>query len=117
MILREIIKSKIHKAAITKTEIDYAGSIGIDETLLKEADIIPGEKVQVLNFNNGKRFETYVIAEKKDSGKIILYGPASRCGKISDRICIISYLSATPDEIGKIKAKVVLVDTNNKILR
>lgn len=117
MILREVIKSKIHKATITKTELDYQGSIGIDKALLIESDIVPGEKVQVLNFDNGMRFETYVIEEAENSGNIVLYGPAARCGKIGDRTCVISYVSITEDEIGKIKGKVVSVNKNNKAVR
>ena len=113
MILREVIKSKIHKVTITKTDLNYQGSIGIDKGLLIESDIVPGEKVQVLNFNNGERFETYVIEEKENSGNIFLYGPAARCGKTGDKICIISYAAVTNDEIGKIKAKLVMVDKNN----
>ncbi len=114
MILREVIKSKIHKAVITETNLNYQGSIGIDKTLLMKSDIIPGEKVQVLNFNNGQRFETYVIEEKANSGRTVLYGPAARCGKAGDKICIISYVSISEDEIGKIKAKIVMVDKNNR---
>lgn len=115
MILREVIKSKIHKATITQTDLNYQGSIGIDKALLIESDIVPGEKVQVLNFNNGERFETYVIEEKENSGNIFLYGPAARRGKTGDKICIISYAAITNDEIGKIKAKVVMVDKNNRM--
>jgi len=117
MILREMIKSKIHKASITRTELDYNGSIGIDKTLLKGSDILPGEKVQVLNFDNGKRFETYVIEEKENSGNIILYGPAARCGKAGDRICVISYVSVTEDELENIRKRVVFVDNDNKIIK
>lgn len=77
-IFRQLFKSKIHRATITKKELRYDGSIGIDKKLLLESDLLAGEKVQVLNFNNGKRFETYVIEEKENSGDIVLYGPAVR---------------------------------------
>lgn len=117
MKLRQVIKSKIHKATITKTELDYNGSIGIDRTLLVEGDIIPGERVQVLNFDNGQRFETYVIEEQENSGIIALYGPAARCGNIGDKVCIVSYLLITADEIAKAKEKVIIVDKNNRIRR
>ena len=111
---REMIKSKIHGATITKKELYYSGSIGIDKTFLLKSNIVAGEKVQVVNFNNGQRFETYVIEEKANSGRTVLYGPAARCGKAGDKICIISYVSISEDEIGKIKAKVVMVDKNNR---
>lgn len=115
MKLREVIKSKIHKATITQTKLDYEGSIGLDKALLIKSDIVPGEKVQVLNFENGLRFETYVIEEKENSGEIILYGPAARCGNAGDKICILSYVSISDDEIGKIKEKVILLDDKNQI--
>ena len=107
--LREILKSKIHNAKITKKELYYEGSIGIDKVLLLKSDILPGEKVQVLNFNNGARFQTYVIEEKEDSGIIALYGPAARCAEIGDRICILSYALINEREIDKIKPKIILV--------
>ena len=116
-ILKQMLKSKIHGAVITKKELHYNGSIGIDKILLLKSDMIPGEKVQVLNFNNGQRFETYIIEEKKNSGVIALYGPAARCGEIGDKICIISYVLATDDEISKLDQKVVFVDKDNKNIR
>ena len=116
-ILRQILKSKIHGAVITKKELHYNGSIGIDKSFLLESDMIPGEKVQVLNFNTGRRFETYIIEEKENSGVIVLYGPAARCGEIGDKICIISYLLATDDEISKLDKKVIIVNENNEIMR
>ncbi len=114
MRLRQVIKSKIQKATITKTELDYNGSIGIDKSLLLKSNIASGERVQVLNFNNGNRFETYVIEEEKNSGIIALYGPAAKLGNINDKICIISYLLVTDDEIAKLEAKIVFVDKNNR---
>lgn len=114
-ILRGMLKSKIHGASITKKELYYDGSIGIDKALLLESNILPGEKVQVLNFNNGKRLETYVIEEKKGSGIIALYGPAARCGEIGDKLCIISYVLVSDDEISKIETKTIFVDEDNRI--
>ncbi len=115
MILREMLKSKIHKAVITEKKIDYNGSIGVDKRLLEESGILPGEKVQVLNFNNGRRLETYTIEEEKNSGKIILYGPAGRCGEVGDELCILSYVLVTEDDIGKIKPRKIVVKKNNQI--
>ena len=115
-ILRQILKSKIHAAVIKKKKLHYNGSIGIDKAVLLKADMIPGEKVQVLNFDNGQRFETYIIEEKANSGVIALYGPAARCGEIGDKICIIFYVSVTEDEISKLTQRVVLVNEENKIV-
>lgn len=107
-------KSKIHKARVTKKELNYEGSIGIDKKLLKAADIMPNEKVQVVNLNNGLRFETYSIEEKGDSGIIAFYGPAARLGEIGDTIIIISYGLIESTAAKNIKAKVVHVDKDNK---
>jgi len=117
MRLRQILKSKIHNAIVTETKLNYHGSIGIDKALLLKSDIFPGEKVQVLNFNNGQRFETYVIREKENSGTIALYGPAARCGEIGDRICIISYALVSDDELDRKKEKIIFVNENNKIVK
>ncbi len=111
-----MLKSKIHKAVITGKKIDYNGSIGVDKKLLDESGIFPGEKVQVLNFNNGQRLETYTIEEEENSGKIILYGPAGRCGEIGDKICILAYALVTEDDIEKIKPRKIVLRENNKIL-
>ncbi|MEW6066802.1 MAG: aspartate 1-decarboxylase [Nitrospirota bacterium] len=116
MKMRVLLNSKIHNAVITKTELNYSGSIGIDKSLLLKSDIVPGEKVHVLNFNNGNRFETYVIEEGENSGIIALYGPAARCGMIGDKICIISYILVTEDEIGTFKEKILLLDNNNRVI-
>lgn len=115
-ILRQVLKSKIHGASITKKKLYYDGSIGIGKALLLESNILPGEKVQVLNFNNGQRLETYVIEEERGSGIIALYGPAARCGEIGDKLCIVSYVLVSEDEIGKVEKKVVFVDKDNEIL-
>ncbi len=115
MILRQFLKSKIHMAKITKTVLNYEGSIGIDGKLLSESDIMPSEKVQVLNFNNGQRFETYVIEEEKGSGIIALYGPAARCGRTGDRVCILSYALIDKEDDKEIKIRKIVVDENNCI--
>lgn len=114
--MRQILKSKIHNAVVTKMELNYHGSIGIDRALLLKSDIVTGERVQVLNFNNGARFETYVIEEKEDLGTIALYGPAARCGVIGDKLCIISYAFVNDDEIDKLKEMIIFVDENNRII-
>lgn len=108
-------KSKISGARITATEIHYEGSIAIDETLLKESGIIPGEKVEVLNLNNGSRIETYAIAGGKDSGEICLYGAAVHSGKIGDEVIILAYGFIEEEKAKSVKMKLVKVGENNKI--
>ena len=115
--LREMLKSKICKAVVTKTELKYEGSIGLDKLLLMESDIAPGEKVQVLNANNGERFETYVIEEKEGSGTISLYGPAARLGQVGDEVCILSYVLASDKEIKEIKPKIICLGVNNRFVK
>jgi len=111
--LREMLKAKIHGAVITKKELYYNGSIGIDQALLSKSGMLANEKVQVLNFNNGQRFETYIIEEKKNSGIIALYGPAARLGELGDRICIISYVFIDEQQAAAVKPKVVIVGEGN----
>jgi len=111
-----MLKSKIHMATITKTELNYQGSIGIDKALLEKSDILPNEKVEVLNFNNGVRFETYVIEEKENSGVISLYGPAARCGIVGDKIVIISYVLVSEEDLKELNPKIIFVDEKNKPL-
>jgi aspartate 1-decarboxylase len=114
--LRIMCNGKIHNARITKRDLHYHGSIGIDKKLLKAADILPSERVQVLNANNGSRFETYCIEEKAGSGTIALYGPAAKRGAIGDTIIIISYGVMDTNEAKNIKVKVVHVDKKNSII-
>jgi aspartate 1-decarboxylase len=108
-------KSKIHRAKITKVDLHYNGSIGIDKDLLKEADIYPGEIVQVVNIENGARFETYAIEEKSASGSIGLYGAAAHLGKAGDLIIILSYGLVEDEKARQLQLKVVKVDSENKI--
>ena len=113
--LIQFCKSKIAHATITESNLFYEGSITIDEDLIKAVDIIPGEKVEVLNLNNGNRFDTYVIIGKAGSGQICLNGPAARQGLLGDQIIILSYGILTQEEAKKIKTKIVHLDDNNKI--
>ena len=113
----EYLKSKLHKAAITETELNYSGSICIDEDLMKAACILPNEKVAVVNFNNGNRFETYVIKGKAGSKTIGLRGPAALLGKKGQRVAILSYALMTPAESKKHKPAIVVLDAKNKIVR
>lgn len=113
--LRIIYKSKIQKATITETKMEYEGSIGIDAKLMEMADILANERVQVLNLDTGARFETYAIKEKPDSGIICLYGPAAHLGKAGEKVFIISYCLVEDKDAGNLKPKIVYVDENNKI--
>ena len=108
-------KSKIHRARLTKVDLHYEGSIGIDKDLLKASNIHPNEIVQVVNINNGSRFETYVIEEATGSGAIGLYGAAARLGKVGDLVIILSYGLIDDAEAKKLKLVAVKVDSNNKI--
>jgi len=108
-------KSKIAHACITEAELYYEGSITVDEELLKAVNIIPGEKVEVLNLNNAARLETYAIAGKAGSGQICLNGPAARCGFVGDKVIILSYALMEKEEAKKFKTKMIYLDDNNKI--
>ena len=112
--LLTMCKSKIHKARVTKTDLNYQGSIGIDRDLLHASGILPNEKVQVVNLNNGSRFETYTIEEEAGSGAVALYGPAARLGEIGDIIVILSYCLIESADAKNVKLKVVHVNKDNK---
>ena len=111
----EVLKSKIHRAVITEANLNYVGSITIDEDLIQAANIIENEKVQVVNVNNGERLETYVIRGKRGSGICCLNGPAARKGTVGDVIVIISYASMDFDEAKKFKPWIVFPKEGNKI--
>jgi L-aspartate-alpha-decarboxylase len=110
-----ILKSKITQATITHTQLFYKGSMGIDGNVMKAVGLVPGEKVQVLNYDNGERLETYTIREKSGSGKIVLYGPASRKGKVGERLCILSYASMNCIDAKHFRPKVVALDSKNRV--
>lgn len=111
----EILKSKIHRATITQADLNYIGSITIDEDLMDAANLIEFEKVQVLNINNGERIETYVIKGERGSGIISLNGAAARKGHAGDLIIIVSYASVDFEEAKSFKPTIVHTDSNNRI--
>ena len=113
--LRHFLNSKIHRATVTDANLNYVGSITIDEEFLELANIMEWEKVEILNINNGERFQTYVIKGQANSGCICLNGAAARKVQPGDKVIIVSYASLTPDEIEKHKPTVVMVDDKNKI--
>lgn len=113
----EVVKSKIHKVSITEANLQYVGSITIDEDLMEAADILENEKVQIVNINNGERLETYVIKGERGSGAICLNGPAARKAAVGDVIIIISYASIDYKEAKKFKPRLIFPDTNtNKLV-
>lgn len=107
----EVVKSKIHKVTVTEANLQYVGSITIDEALMEAANIIEHEKVQVVNVNNGERLETYVIKGEKGSGVICLNGPAARKAEVGDVVIIISYASMDFEEAKKFAPSFVFPDT------
>jgi aspartate 1-decarboxylase len=113
--LRTILKSKIHRARITEANLYYEGSITVDSDLMKEADIIEGEKVEVLNLNNGQRLETYAIRGKAATGVICLNGPSARGACVGDEVIIASYVLVDEKEAKTVKPKIIKVDERNRI--
>lgn len=111
----EMLKGKIHRATVTQAELDYVGSITVDEALLGAAGIREYQKVQVVNINNGNRIETYTIAGEKDSGVICLNGAAARHFSPNDLVIIMAYASYSEKDLEKYSPKVVFVDDENKI--
>ncbi len=107
----EIVKSKIHKVSVTEANLQYVGSISIDEDLMEAANIIENEKVQIVNVNNGERLETYVIKAERGSGMICLNGPAARKVAVGDVVIIISYASMDFEEAKSFKPTLVFPDT------
>ncbi len=112
-----MLRSKIHRATLTQTDLNYEGSITIDRDLLEAAEMLPGEQVHVLNLNNGERLVTYTIEGPAGSGTMLLNGPAARLGVPGDLIIVISYGLTTDEEARNIHTKVVHVDENNRIVR
>jgi len=111
----EVLKSKIHRVKITQAELHYVGSITIDEDLMDAANMIDGEKVQIVNINNGERLETYVITGERGSGNICLNGPAARKAQVGDIIIIISYASMEFKEAKEFKPNIIFPDSDNKL--
>ena len=111
----EILKSKIHRAKITQAELHYVGSIGIDEDLMDAANLIEGEKVTVVNINNGERLETYVIKEERGSGTVCLNGPAARKAQVGDIVIIISYATIKFKKAKAFKPTLVFPTPDNKL--
>lgn len=114
--LQEFLFSKIHRATVTDANLNYVGSITIDETLLKAAKLKEWQKVDILDINNGERFQTYIIKGEPNSGCICLNGAAARKVQPGDKVIIVSYASLTPQEAETHQPTVVMVDENNSII-
>jgi len=115
--LRAICRAKIHAATVTEANLNYVGSITIDKKLLEAVDILPYERVQIVNLNNGSRVETYVMEGKRGSGTICMNGAAARWAHKGDKVIIIAYGMVDSKEAQKHRPKVVFVDGKNKIIK
>ncbi len=107
---RIMLKSKIHRAVVTQTELSYEGSLTVDPVLLEAADMLPGERVQVVNLNNGSRIETYLIEGERGKGDICLNGPAARCGCTGDTVIILTYAAVDEQDARTFSPRIVFVD-------
>jgi len=113
----EILKSKIHRVKVTQAELNYVGSITIDEDLIEAANIIPNEKVQIVNNNNGARFETYVIKGERGSGTVCLNGATARLAQVGDIVIIMSYAYMEADVARVYEPILIFPDADNKLIK
>lgn len=112
-----MLKSKIHRVKVVQAELNYVGSITVDENLLEAAGIYEYEKVHIVDIDNGVRFETYTIAGERGSGMICLNGAAARCVQVGDKIILMAYCELDVEELKEHKPKVVFVNEENKIIK
>lgn len=112
-----MLKSKIHRATVTQAELDYVGSITVDIALLEQAGIFEYEKVQIVDVNNGARFETYTIAGERGSGVMCLNGAAARMVQTGDKIILMAYTQVTPEEAKELRPTVLFVDDKNQVTK
>lgn len=113
----EVLKSKIHRVTVTEADLNYIGSITIDEDLMLASNIIEGEKVQIVNLNNGERLETYVIKGEKGSGKICLNGPAARKVSVGDLVIVISYAQMEFEKAKTFKPTIIFPNSETNKLK
>lgn len=112
-----MLKAKIHRATVTQAELDYVGSITVDMDLLEQARILEYEKVQIVDVNNGSRFETYTIAGERGSGVMCLNGAAARMVQTGDKIILMAYAQVMPEEASELRPTVLFVDEKNKVTK
>ena len=112
-----MLKAKIHRATVTQAELDYVGSITVDMDPLEQAGILEYEKVQIVDVNNGSRFETYTIAGERGSGVMCLNGAAARMVQTGDKIILMAYAQVTPEEASELRPTVLFVDEKNKVTK
>ena len=113
----EVLQSKIHRVKVTQAELHYVGSITVDQDLLDAAGILPNQKVQIVNINNGERLETYTISGERGSGTVCLNGPAARLVQVGDMVIIIAYASMSVEEAKKHIPITIFPDGNNKLIQ
>lgn len=113
----QVLKSKIHRVKVTQAELHYVGSITLDEALMEASNLIENELVQVLNIENGERFETYVIKGARNSGTVCLNGPAARKVQVGDTIIVVSYAVMDFEEAKKFKPALVFPDASNRVIK
>lgn len=113
----EVLKSKLHRVRVTQAELNYVGSITIDADLIEAANIIPNEKVQIVNNNNGARFETYVIKGERGSGTVCLNGATARLAQVGDVVIIMSYAYMEQDEARAYEPILIFPDNDNKLIK
>lgn len=112
---RVMLKAKIHHARVTETNIDYEGSLALDEDLIRAADMLPYEKVHVYNVSNGERFSTYLIKAERGAGKVGVYGAAAHRAKVGDKLIVVSYVLMDEEETDFFIPKILILDADNKI--
>lgn len=112
---RIMLKAKIHNARVTETNVDYEGSLALDENLLKAADMLPYEKAHVYNVTNGERFSTYLIKGEKGRGKVGVYGAAAHRARVGDRLIIVAYAILDEEETDFFMPKILTLDSDNKV--
>ena len=112
---RLMLRSKIHRATVTDSNLEYEGSLTVDPLLLEAASMLPYEQVSVSNLNNGERFETYVIPGKRGAGEMVLNGPTARKGVKGDKVIVFCYEYFNEEELKTFKPKIILVDQNNRV--
>ncbi len=115
--LFNMFKGKLHRATVTQADINYVGSITIDSALMEKSGILPGEKVQIVNLNNGERFETYTIKGEPDSGIICINGAAARLVQVGDKVIIIAYALMDENEAKTFQPNVLVLDGKNRVVR